>query len=165
MSRSRLSARSVLAASTAALALGLVVLPGLASAQPYGDYPPPPRPTDNGCHRDRAGGTIFGALIGAGIGALLGSNIAANGHRGDGAAVGAGVGAVGGGLVGSSAAGCSAPRYYENGYGSDYDDGRPPPGPARYDGGYAPGYDDRGPPPPPPYDDQGPGYGGPGPYG
>jgi hypothetical protein len=167
----RAFARSTLAASAAVMALGLVGIPSIASAQAYGGYPPPGY---NGyCQHDQAGSAIVGALLGAGIGALLGGNIAASGHRGDGAALGAGVGAVGGGLIGSSAANCDnrgpPPQgYYDGGYGPGYADRAPPPPPAPppgyYDnGGRDPGYGYPAPPPPPAYRNDGGYRGGPDP--
>ncbi len=130
-------AKGALCAAAAAMTLGGMALPTVASAQDgYYDgrgyhYDP--------CRRDTTQRGTTGALVGGGLGAVVGSNIAGRGVRTEGAVLGGLLGAAIGAGVGRESAACAPghvpppPPPPEASYGYGHYD--------RYGSGYGPSYE------------------------
>jgi hypothetical protein len=122
--RSALASGALFAATAAVTLTGAMAIPGVSSAQPYGDpY------AQQACQQQQDNRAVTGAILGGLAGAALGNSVS-RGNRTGGTVIGGVAGAAVGAGVGAGTTNCQA----------DYP---PPPGPP-------PGYYDNGAPPPPP---------------
>ncbi len=128
--RSTLASGALFAATAAVVLTSAMAIPGVASAQPYGD----PYAAQQACQQQQNNRAVGGAILGGLAGAAIGNGVSGGYNRTGGTVAGGVAGAAIGAGVGSATTNCQA----------DY----PPPPPPQ------PGYYDNGAPPPPP-----PGYG------
>ena len=123
--RSTLASGALLAATAAVVLTSAMAIPGVSSAQPYGD----PYADQQACQQQQQDRTVGGAILGGLAGAAIGNSVS-RGNRAGGTIIGGVAGAAVGAGVGSATTNCQA------GYPA------PPPPPGYYDNG--------APPPPPP---------------
>ena len=123
--RSTLASGALLAATAAVVLTSAMAIPGVSSAQPYGD----PYADQQACQQQQQDRTVGGAILGGLAGAAIGNSVS-RGNRTGGTIIGGVAGAAVGASVGNATTNCQA----------DYP--APPPPPGYYDNG--------APPPPPP---------------